>query len=167
MQLDIPATQALWFLPFVLPVCVWVAWSDLRSMRIPNKSVMALVGIFVVIGLFAVPFPQEYLWRLAQLLIVLALGFLANMVGLMGAGDSKFLAAAAPFIVWGDAAVICFILSASLLSCFAAHRIAKYTPLRRLAPEWESWDRGRKFPMGTALGLTLSAYLVMGATAGL
>ena len=44
MTLALTAAEALWFLPFVLPICIWVAWSDLREMRIPNVSVLALAG---------------------------------------------------------------------------------------------------------------------------
>ena len=33
------AHAALWFLPFVLPLCYTVALTDLRGMRIPNWTV--------------------------------------------------------------------------------------------------------------------------------
>ena len=48
-------TTALWFLPFVLPICIYVAWSDMKYMKIPNTSVLALVGVFAVVGLLALP----------------------------------------------------------------------------------------------------------------
>ena len=101
MTLEITTSEALWFLPFVVPVCLWVAWSDLRAMRIPNKAVMTLAVIFLIVGLIALPL-AEYPWRLVNLVIVLLAGIVANAAGLMGAGDSKFLAAAAPFIDPGD-----------------------------------------------------------------
>ena len=41
----ITASSALWFLPFVLPICFYVAWSDMRAMRIPNNAVLALLGV--------------------------------------------------------------------------------------------------------------------------
>jgi len=166
MTLDITPVQALWFLPFVLPLCLWVMWSDLRAMRIPNPAVLALVAVFLVVGLIALPL-AEYPWRLAIMVVVLVVMFLANLVGLMGAGDSKFIAAAAPFIDPGDVGPLCFIFAANLLACFVTHRVAKYSGLRRLAPDWTSWDRGRKFPMGFALGGTLVIYLTLGAAAGL
>jgi len=164
MILQITPSEALWFLPFVLPICLWVMWSDLKAMRIPNLSVLALAGIFLVVGLIALPL-AEYPWRLAIMVVVLVVMFLANMVGLMGAGDSKFIAAAAPFIDPGDVRALCFIFAANLLACFVTHRIAKYSGLRRLAPDWTSWDRGRKFPMGFALGGTLVIYLLLGVIA--
>ena len=165
MPFEITSSEALWFLPFVLPVCLWVMWSDLKAMRIPNISVLLLAGIFLVVGLFALPF-ADYPWRVATMVVVLIVMFLANMIGLMGAGDSKFIAAAAPFIDPGDVGVLCFIFAANLLACYATHRIAKYSGLRNLAPDWTSWDRGRKFPMGFALGGTLVIYLLLAAVSG-
>ena len=165
MPFQITPAEALWFLPLVLPVCLWVMWSDLSAMRIPNPAVILLAGIFLVVGPLALPL-GEYGVRIVIMVAVLALMFLANLAGLMGAGDSKFIAAAAPFIDPGDGALLGFIFSANLLACFATHRIAKHSPLRRLAPHWTSWDGGRKFPMGFALAGTLIIYLGLAATAG-
>ena len=165
MPLHITSAEALWFLPFVLPICIWVAMSDLRSMKIRNKAVLALAAIFLVIGLIALPFP-EYPWRLATMVIVLLLGIVLNAGGLVGAGDAKFVAAAAPFVDPGDTLILGMIFAANLLAAFTAHRIAKYTPLRNLAPDWESWSRGKKFPMGFSLGSTLALYLILGVIYG-
>ena len=163
--MNITIAEALWFLPFVVPICIWVAWSDLSTMRIPNKAVLALTVVFLVIGLIALPF-ADYPWRLMQFAIVLAITFIANAAGLMGAGDSKFIAAAAPFVASGDSIIVAIIFAANLLACFAAHRLAKYTGLRKLAPDWKSWDQGRKFPMGFSLAATLVIYLGRGAIYG-
>ncbi|MEQ9258840.1 MAG: prepilin peptidase [Roseovarius sp.] len=163
--MQIASSTALWFLPFALPICLWVMWSDLRAMRIPNPAVLALFGVFLLVGLVALPL-AEIPWRLGIAAVVLVLMFFANMVGLMGAGDSKFIAAAAPFIDPGDAGLLCLIFAACLLACFTTHRVAKHTGLRQLAPTWESWDRGRKFPMGFALGATLILYLALGVAHG-
>ena len=84
----------------------------------------------------------------------------------MGAGDAKFIAAASPFIDPGDVTLLFVIFAANLLAGFTAHRIAKHTPLRTLAPNWKSWTRGRKFPMGFSLGGTLAIYLILGAIYG-
>ena len=60
MPLEITSWAALWFLPFVTPVCLWVMWSDLKAMRIPNTSVLTLAGIFVIVGLWAVTIPLVF-----------------------------------------------------------------------------------------------------------
>lgn len=161
MSMEIPASVALWFLPFVLPICFYVAWSDMRAMRIPNKSVMVLLGVYVVVGLIALPLPI-YGWHFLQVIVVLLAGIILNAGGLVGAGDAKFAAAAAPFIFIGDLRFLLAIFTATLLAAWVTHRIAKHTPIRRMAPNWESWEQGWDFPMGLALGGALSLYLILG-----
>ncbi len=161
MSMEIPAGAALWFLPFVLPVCFYVAWSDMRAMRIPNNSVLILLGIYLVVGLVALPLPV-YGWHLLHVVIVLLIGILLNAGGLVGAGDAKFAAAAAPFVFVADLRFLMAIFTATLLAAWVTHRIAKHSPIRRMAPDWESWEQGWDFPMGLALGGALSLYLVLG-----
>lgn len=157
----ISASAALWFAPFVVPICIYICYTDMKGMRIPNHAVVALFVIFAVVGLIALPF-DAYLWRYLHLVIVLIAGIALNAGGAMGAGDAKFAAAAAPLIHVGDLRFLMAVFAANLLAAFVAHRIAKHTPLRRLAPEWRSWDSGARFPMGLALGGTLAIYLLMG-----
>jgi len=162
----ISATAALWFLPFVLPICFYTAFTDLREMRITNQTVLVLAGVFLVVGLIALPLPV-YGMRLVQMIVVLIVGVVLNAGGAIGAGDAKFAAAAAPFIAPGDLRVLMVIFAANLLAAFVTHRLAKYTPLRRIAPDWLSWDMGWKFPMGLSLGGTLAIYLILGALHGI
>ena len=61
----ITATAALWYLPFVLPICLYVAFTDLREMRITNQAVMVLAGLFLILGLITLPLP-DYAWRLSH-----------------------------------------------------------------------------------------------------
>ncbi|MEX0340436.1 MAG: prepilin peptidase [Arenibacterium sp.] len=159
------ATAALWFLPFVLPICFYVCYTDLSRMKITNNAVLVLAGVFVVVGLLALPLP-EYGWRLVQLVAVLVIGFVLNVGGAIGAGDAKFAAAAAPYIALGDLRLLLALFAANLLAAFFTHRLAKYTPLRRIAPDWKSWDMGWKFPMGLSLGATLGLYLILGVFYG-
>ena len=37
--MEIPAVAAQWFLPFVLPICFYVAFTDMREMKIKNHAV--------------------------------------------------------------------------------------------------------------------------------
>ncbi len=161
----ISTTAALWFLPFVLPICLYVAFTDMKQMRITNQAVLLLTATFVVLGLFLLPF-ETYLWRLLSLVLVLGVGIVLNAAGVMGAGDAKFAAAAAPFIAMGDLRLLMMLFMATLLAAAATHRGVKYTPLRRLAPDWQSWQETKKFPMGLALGATLGLYLILGAIYG-
>ena len=163
--MSITAFSALWFLPFVLPICFYVAFTDMREMRITNQAVLALAAVFLIVGLVALPF-DVYVWRLVQLVIVLVVTFILNAVNAMGAGDSKFIAVAAPFIAQGDVRLLIPMFCLILLAAVAAHRLAKHTPLRHLAPDWKSWEQGKKFPMGLALAMTLGGYLCFGAAFG-
>ena len=163
--MSVSASAALWFLPFVLPICLYVAFTDMREMRITNQAVLVLAAVFVIVGALVLPLPV-YGMRLVQMLAVLVVGIVLNSAGAVGAGDAKFAAAAAPFIAAGDLRLLLAILAANLLAAFATHRLAKHSALRRLAPGWKSWDMGWKFPMGLCLAGTLAIYLVLGALYG-
>ncbi|ALG89725.1 MULTISPECIES: A24 family peptidase [Actibacterium] len=157
------ANPALWFLIVAAPICVWAAWSDMKTMKIPNKSVWVLVLAFAVTGVLVLPM-QEFLWRWAHLAVILVVGFVMNMARMIGAGDAKFAAAMAPFVALPDAGKFAMLFSVVLVLAFLAHRIARATPaVKRAAPGWESWER-RDFPMGLALGTALIAYLAIAAT---
>lgn len=165
MSLSISSASALWFLPFVAPICFYVAWSDMRMMKIPNMAVLALTAVFLLVGLVALPL-AEYPWRLLHLLGMLLVGMVLNAAGLIGAGDAKFAAAAAPFVALGDGLFLAMVFAATLLAAWTTHRLAKHSPIRRLVPDWKSWSQGWDFPMGLALGGTLSLYLALGCLYG-
>ena len=137
----------------------------MREMRITNQAVLALGVVFLAVGLIALPF-EVYLWRLAQLAIVLVVGIILNAAGAMGAGDSKFIAVAAPFVAQGDVRMLIPLFCIIMLASVAAHRLVKHTLRRRLAPHWTSWTQGKKFPMGLALASTLACYLALGVFHG-
>ncbi|MFY0596568.1 MAG: prepilin peptidase [Cognatishimia sp.] len=162
MQLS--SAEALWFLPFVAPICFYVAWTDMKMMKITNQSVVVLTLVYVIIGPLALPF-EDYLWRYLHLIVVLLIGILLNAAGAVGAGDAKFAAAAAPFIALGDVTPVTMVFAVVLLAAFATHRIAKHSPIRNMVPDWESWSKKKDFPMGLALGGTLAAYLLLAAIA--
>lgn len=158
-------TTAAWFLPFVLPITVWVAWSDMASMTIPNKAVLSLLMVFVIVGLVALPF-QEYLWRYMHFVVVIVIGFLLSSIGAFGAGDAKYAAAMAPFIDGADFTVFMFLLGGVTVAAFVLHRFARSRPaIRARFPNWKSWE-DRRFPMGFALAPALFFYLLIGLGAG-
>ncbi len=159
------AQTALWFLPFVTPIALWVAWSDMKWMKIHNYAVLALIAVYLVVGLITLPF-QSWAWGWASLAVVLVVGFVLSSVGLLGAGDAKFAAAMAPFIALGDLSLFVMLLACVTLVSFIAHRLARRTSLvQGLVPEWESLHR-REFPMGLALGPSLLFYLCLATIFG-
>ena len=149
---------SLTFLPFALAIGIWVSWSDMKFMKIPNKAVMALAAVWVVVGLFVVPF-DLWLWGLAFGAAALVVTFLATMAGLIGAGDAKFAAAMAPFFVTADPRFVAALFAACLLGAFVGHRSMRLiTPFRTATADWASWTH-KDFPMGLALSGTLIFYL--------
>lgn len=164
-MMEFPAQAARILLPLILPICIWVMASDLKAMRIRNKAVIALAAVFILIGPLTLPL-SFYLWQLVHLIVILVVGIILNAAGGMGAGDAKFAAAAAPYIALGDLRLLMALFAANLLAAFVTHRIAKYTRLRNLAPNWTSWQTGSDFPMGLSLGATLVLYLALAALYG-
>lgn len=156
----LPVTAALWFVAPALGLAVWVAWSDMKSMRIPNAAVLAMAAVWAMLGWPALGL-AGWGWGWAVLGIVLAAGFAANQLGLIGAGDAKFAAAMAPLFSTGNWRLIFALFAACLLAAFVAHRGARALPaLRRLVPDWESWRRA-DFPMGLALGGLLAIWVIL------
>jgi prepilin peptidase CpaA len=153
------AATALWFLPFVLPIAIWVAWSDMKFMKIPNKAVLALVAVFAVVGLVALPL-DVWAWRWTHLAVILAAGFVLSTAGLLGAGDAKFAAAMAPFFALEDLRFILALYAAASIGAFVSHRVLRTVgPIRAITPDWQSWTH-KHFPMGLALSGMLVIYLL-------
>ncbi len=159
------AQAALYFLPFVAPIALWVAWTDLKWMKIKNTAVLALVAVYLVIGLLALPF-ETWAWGWLSLAVVLVVGFVMTSAGLMGAGDAKFAAAMAPFIALGDLTLFLMLLGLIVIVSFVGHRVFRASRFaEQWAPGWESWRR-REFPMGLALGPALLTYIALAANFG-
>ncbi|MEZ5754005.1 MAG: prepilin peptidase [Paracoccaceae bacterium] len=159
---DLPSLwSALWFILPVLTIGLWVAWSDMKFMKIPNTAVLALAAVFIVIGPIALPF-DGYLWGLALGAITLVAGFIASSLRIVGAGDAKFAAAMAPFFAESSPALVFTLYAGCLLAAFGAHRgMRLVTPFRSATADWASWTH-RKFPMGLALSGTIVFYFLLG-----
>ena len=155
--------QALYFAPFVIPICLWTAWQDMKVMKITNITVMVLLGVFLIIGLLPLEL-NEYGWRLAQVGIALVITFTLTAIGAIGGGDAKFVAAAAAFIAPGDWLFVGLLFCATMLVTTIMLRLIRRTAITKLAPDWKCWTTGIVFPMGVALGATLALYLVLGLT---
>lgn len=165
MDMVITAKSAMWFLPFAIPISIWVAYTDMKFMKITNMAVLALVAVFLIIGFITLDF-EPYTWRLLHLVVILVLGFVCSTMGLLGAGDAKFAAAIAPFVAWNDAAIMLYLLAAIVLFAFVFHRVLQRSQfIRKHTVDWKSWDN-KDFPMGLALGATLVAYLALGVVYG-
>lgn len=164
--MTLTSSEALWFLPFATPIVLWAAYTDLKYMKILNVTAGALALVFLIVGLIALPF-DTYLWRLLHLVVVLVIGFILNLVRLIGGGDAKLMAAIAPFVALPDALRFIFMLAGILIVAFILHRIgSRIGFVRRATPDWKSWDH-LAFPMGTALAGALITYLTTAIMSGI
>lgn len=161
----LPTTAALFFLPFVLAIGIWVSWNDMKFMKIPNKAVMALWLVWLIVGgalaIAGIFTWQVWAWGWALAAIVMVVGFIANALNMMGAGDAKFLSAMAPFFVTcSNIAFVMGLFAACLLGAYGAHRLAGKIPaVRGATTDWLSWTH-KDFPMGLALSGTLLFYVL-------
>jgi len=161
-MMSLQSGTALWFLILTAPVCLYTVWTDLAFMKIRNTAVLALVVIYAVVGLMTLPL-VDWGWGWVSLIVVLALGFIANSLIGFGAGDAKFAAAMAPFVAYPDIRNVLYLLAAFTVFGLITHRIARRIPaVVNATPHWESWGR-KDFPLGIALAPTLIAYLALAA----
>lgn len=160
----ISPNAALALLPFATAIAIWVSWSDMKFMKIPNKAGLAMLAVWLVVGLALVLFSllplKLWLWGWALGACVLVAGFILNAAGAVGAGDAKFAAAMAPVFIHADVRFVLGLFAACLLGAFAAHRLVRLIPSFRTATaDWLSWTH-KDFPMGLALSGTLIFYLL-------
>ncbi|WP_339114255.1 prepilin peptidase [Thioclava sp. GXIMD2076] len=157
-----PFVTALAFLLALTPICIWITLTDLRDMKIRNVAVYTMAGIFVVLGLLALPL-DVWAWRWLNFVVVFAIGFVLFAYAGFGAGDIKFVSVAALFVSQAEGqislALIC--LSVGLIAGLGLHQILKRIPaLTRATPDWKSWG-AKRTPAGVGLALALWAYLAL------
>lgn len=153
-------TDAMILLVPVLPIAIWAAISDLKRMKIPNTSVLAMAAIWPLTGWFLVGM-SGWLWGMALMAIVFVAGFLLYLTGTFGAGDAKFSAAMAGIFVGGNIGEILLIIFICMIGALIVHRILRSLPfVRNATPDWESWTRRRYFPFGMALSAIAVFYLL-------
>ncbi len=144
-----------------IPICIWVAWSDMKFMRIPNIACYALFISFLIMGplIFGM---QEYGIRIAQGIVMLIAGFFITGIGLVGGGDSKFAAAMLPYIALSDIFPFLFIIGIMSFISIALHKLVGVTPgLKNYIKDWDSWNAHGMFPFGVTLAGSLVAYLLL------
>ncbi len=157
-------SAALVLLLIATPFSIYAAVTDLRSMKIYNKCNLGLFFGFLIVGFFVFPLDQ-YGLRISQAAVMFAVGVVMTNFGMMGGGDSKFIAAMAPYIAFQDALGFIFLLSVLSLVTVALHRgIGAIKPLQPSLAGWRSWSaERRKFPFGVTLGASLVLYLALKA----
>jgi len=138
---------------------VVITWFDLKQLRIPNWSVLAVLGVFVVTGLWGLPL-DVFAWRLLAGVIVLFVGFGLYSVGggNVGGGDIKMMAALTPFIAGKDVGFVLIVFAALSFAGIMLHKLVRMK-LRDRQTGWKALDQQRVFPVGLLLGATIMLYL--------
>lgn len=154
-------TGALILLVPVLPIAIWAALSDMKRMKIPNASVLAMAAVWPLLGWYVSPTLTVWAWGFALMAIVFVAGFLLYLTGTFGAGDAKFAAAMAGIFVGGDIGEILLIIFVCMVGALIVHRLLRSIPwVRNATPDWESWTKRRYFPFGLALASMVIFYLL-------
>jgi len=144
-----------------IPICIWVAWSDMKFMRIPNVACYALFISFLIIGPLIYDM-QEYGIRIAQGIVMLIAGFFITGIGLVGGGDSKFAAAMMPYIALKMIFPFLFIIAIMSFFFIGLHKLIGITPgIKNYIKDWDSWNSKGMFPFGVTLAGSLIAYLLL------
>ncbi|WP_068109073.1 A24 family peptidase [Tropicimonas marinistellae] len=139
-------------LPLILsaPLLAWMAYSDLRYMRIPNWLVIGLAVAFLV----CVPFlPVASVGARAGVAAgVLVVGFVAFALGFLGGGDAKVLSALLLLVPPGTWAEFALLFSATLLVGLGLVLSLRLAP-GAARSTWVGLRARGMFPMGVSIGL--------------
>jgi prepilin peptidase CpaA len=136
-----------------------MAWYDLKSLRIPNWTVLAVIAVFLVTGFWGLPW-DIVLWRLSHGVIVLVVGYGLYSLsgGNVGAGDVKMIAALTPFIAGPSLGFVLITYAVASFTGLILHRFARAL-IRDRKTGWMAFDQRRFFPAGLLLGATIMIYL--------
>ena len=141
----------------VFSMCMILAmFTDMFTMKIPNRLVLALIGAFVIFAPIAGMSLATAGWHFLIAAIVLVGGFALFSFGLFGAGDVKFASATALWI--GTSGTLEYLVLAAVFGGIAAlllicvRQVA--LPLSLLKIEWVDRLHNKKtgIPYGIALG---------------
>ena len=153
------ASAALVLLIASLPLTIGAAWSDMRSMILSNRMVLATLAVFVLVGPMVLPF-GDYLFRLGVAAVILEVMIGLFALGAVRGGDAKYLTALIPYFAPGDLFQAAHLLGVVGLSAFITHRVfARIPAVRRMTPDWLSWRAKRHFPYGLVLAGSQIFYL--------
>lgn len=84
------------------------AWSDARTLRIPNWVSLALLAAFLPTAVIAGIGPEAIAWHLGAGVLVLIIGMVLFALNLFGGGDAKLMGACALWIGWDDLLTFAF-----------------------------------------------------------
>lgn len=147
---------SLWVLAVTAAILFWVALTDLREFRIPNRFVIALAGLYFVYALVSGAWTSMY-WNVGFAILMLAAGTRAYALSMMGGGDLKLLAVA--FLWTGPWTALPFAILLLILTglYYVAARFG-FAASRRT-------DAGLRIPLAPPLAGALVGVLALGFVA--
>lgn len=129
----------------------WAAVSDIRVRRIPNWTVLAILGLF---GPWALMSTAAWvLWALAAGAIALAVGFGLYALGMVGAGDSKLFAVVALFAGLGHLPLLSLATALAGGAMAAVSLVARPRRAMVMLALRGKGDFGRGIPYGVAIAV--------------
>lgn len=148
----------------VAGIALWAAVVDFLWLHIPNGVHLALVAVFAVLVLPGLPW-AEVAARLGVAVVLFGIGVGLYAANVLGAGDVKYLAAAAPLVPADPAVVILWLLLVTMagLPVLALHRIARRVPA---ASRFPSFAEAGYFPYGPAISVGLVTILWLAGGTG-
>lgn len=168
-------TQVAWGTLFTALLCAGCI-TDIRTRRIPNPLVLVLLATGIVYAIFSRPFVPGLTSSVLGTLLGFAIWIGFHFLGVIGAGDVKFFAAAGawlgPSATWraallaaavGGALAVVFLvregrLGKTLRSLALAGMVKSTTGVAELP---DGAERGQRLPYGVALasGALLAAWV--------
>ena len=151
----------------MVALLVWAAVTDVRTMRIPNRIVIAVVALYPL-WLLTHPAPIDGLWALPIAVGMLLAGFAAFSAGVIGGGDAKLLAAvslwAGPAHLVGMLAVTAVfggVLAAACILTLVVRRRACLVRGGAIDPQSRPAQQAIAYGVAIALGGLYVAYRLM------
>lgn len=102
-----PLIQSTLMAVFVALV-LYGAWTDAKSLRIPNWVSLALLGAFVPMAWVSGLGLEALVWHVGAGALLLVVGFALFGFGLFGGGDAKLLAVTALWVGWDELLLLVF-----------------------------------------------------------
>ncbi|MEL6264273.1 MAG: prepilin peptidase [Pseudomonadota bacterium] len=152
----------------LVPLLVYVMWSDMKTMRIPNMASLLIFLVFIPTGLMGLPI-EVFGWRLLHTAIAFAIAFGLFQIagGRVGGGDLKLVIALTPYVPGVYLGVILVTWSAVTLVSLAAFyglrlalagRETGYVALERTPPPGHRFPY---FPAGVSIGISFILYFAL------
>lgn len=144
---------------WAVAVCVLAfvtVWTDARALRIPNRVVLGLLGLFVIAALLFYP-PQRSLWAGIIACLVFLFAFLLFYFDRLPGGDVKFATVAVLFIHPGDWFVVLFAFYAVVLTVLWLIVLMRWQ--KKKDGEDAPQASAKAYPLGVPMGLILGVYV--------